>query len=454
MAKRYVPDLQQRREAEEAARLQFDALGRVLVPGARVEMGASPALGVLQGAGRAGALLSTPTGNTGVKETNGGSQGGSTETEERDDLSEISLVLSNGKTKIHLQRTRSGDGSPVIHDWVNFTISEPTIMRISGNRCLADEDFVIWMGAELGRIFGFRVTGERKNGANFYKRSWNIGDDFGLLCFTGRDDTMLISLSGAGCQHALPGWESRLYDFLTDVRAHGERAVITRVDLARDFLNGEYPIEYWRAMYDYGQFVNRESHLSSREMWPTREYRGCWETEKGSKRGRTMYVGRRISGLFFRCYEKGKKEGAPDSPWVRAELEIKSVDRIIPLEVLLTPAVYWGQYPVLRRLSTVQPERIVIQKKLVELTAEHSIRIIKEQYGKHLRVMHNLLDGDSSMLLDQLMHDDVDAMPRRWASVGASVDTQGPSCYADSSNPLFEHRYLAAEKYRISGNSV
>lgn len=358
----------------------------------------------------------------------------------RDDLSEVKLFINNRKTLTMLQRVKGADDSPVIIDWVNFTISEKTIFRCISSSSeyqdrrffgsgLIDEDFVRVMSRELEKILGFGVTAKRKTGANFYSDSWVLGEDFGLICFGGRNDTMMVSLSGAGCTKAVPGWEGRLFEWLTEARSHGERAVITRVDLARDYFDGEYSIEWFEGQYDAGGFVNCERHLEYRDYWPSRERRGDWETKRGCEKGRTMYVGSRLSGLFFRVYEKGRKEGCKESPWTRAELELKSVDRIIPLDVLVRPGAFFGQYPVLRGLCPVQPQHVEIVQKSGEITFEKMQRVIKEQYGKHLRVVHSML-GEEGLLA--LMDEDVNAMPRRLAVWAASIESSPPFLHRQS----------------------
>ncbi|MDP1340470.1 replication initiation factor domain-containing protein, partial [Klebsiella variicola] len=66
------------------------------------------------------------------------------------------------------------------------------------------------------------------------------------------------------------------------------------------------------------------------------------------KNGQTGYVGSRASGKFYRGYEKGKQQGDSASLWFRHEVELRSVNREIPLHVLTDPDRYFcGFYPYL-----------------------------------------------------------------------------------------------------------
>ncbi|KLS30044.1 hypothetical protein M722_11650, partial [Neisseria gonorrhoeae ALB_2011_04_03] len=59
---------------------------------------------------------------------------------------------------------------------------------------------------------------------------------YGRVHYGGQQNTILFELTGTGCGVAKEGWESRLFVFLTNAI----RPKITRVDVAKDFFNGEY----------------------------------------------------------------------------------------------------------------------------------------------------------------------------------------------------------------------
>lgn len=129
----------------------------------------------------------------------------------------------------------------------------------------------------------------------------------------------------------------------TEFLSAAPRAKITRVDLARDFLSGEYTVDMANTAYDDGEFC-------SGGRWPSGEHHGNWKRPDGA--GRTLYLGKRKSGKFTRIYEKGRQLGDKESPWTRLEVEFKSIDRIVPFDVLLYPGQYLAAaYPALDFLS-------------------------------------------------------------------------------------------------------
>ncbi|MDR8305589.1 replication protein, partial [Acinetobacter baumannii] len=82
---------------------------------------------------------------------------------------------------------------------------------------------------------------------------------------------------------------------------------------------------------------------------PESRQAGNWKRPSG--KGRTLYIGVRESGKSCRIYEKGKEKGDPLSEWVRIEIEFKSKDRYLELEMLLSPSQYFvGAYPVFEKV--------------------------------------------------------------------------------------------------------
>lgn len=84
------------------------------------------------------------------------------------------------------------------------------------------------------------------------------------------------------------------------------RATLTRVDLAADFVNGEYSIEDAVDWYRAGEF-------NAGGRMPKHSCEGDW-LHANPIGGRTLYVGKRGNGKFSRLYEKGKQLGNADSP--------------------------------------------------------------------------------------------------------------------------------------------
>ena len=187
-------------------------------------------------------------------------------------------------------------------------------------------EFILEASRLCEKIFGFGITGDNQKIMNFYKNSWVLGDKFGFVCFGGQRRTMMFVLNGTGCLNAKMGWERRLNIFLNTVAV---RPTLTRVDLAHDDFEGKY------ITVDWAEAQWHERTLSCGARDPNIERRGNWHRPSG--KGRTLYIGCRDSGKFTRFYEKGKKEGDKESSWCRAEVELKSSDRVIPFDILLTP---------------------------------------------------------------------------------------------------------------------
>lgn len=319
---------------------------------------------------------------------------------------------------MHMVSTSSGikpvqcrlpaDNEISIIDWVNFTCG---IEGISEN--LLDEDEYIldehrWSRAvelfneNLEHIFGFTTTSKNNSGRNFYKESYVLGEDMGLLCIGGQRNTILIMINGKGCTFAKEGWEKRLYTFLSNCAA---RPKLTRVDLAHDDFDGTKINVDWGNMQDgLGGF-----QLGNRA--PNIEHKGNWKRPNG--RGRTLNIGSRESGKYLRLYEKGRAEGDPDDNWQRAEVEFKSVDRILPFDMLLAPSEYFiAAYPCFLFLAEdKQPARIETIVKTAKINAKAAIENLKHQYGKYINVFKQVFEPEE--LINLISCSDPLAYPKR-----------------------------------------
>jgi phage replication initiation protein len=125
-------------------------------------------------------------------------------------------------------------------------------------------------------------------------------------------------------------------------------------------------------------------------------------------RGRTFYVGARENGKLFRAYEKGKQLGNPDSPWVRHEVELHNVDRVIPWDVLWEPGRYVaGAYPYLAWVSG-EASRI----RTIRETATVSLDFLKghcqRTYGRLIGTLRRHGASDSE-IVNTLRRDGVPA---------------------------------------------
>jgi len=331
-------------------------------------------------------------------------------------LGEVSLVMTDsGKTKT-LMRRNPVEGELCIIDWVNFSVLEDTFFKTARQTLVTDDQIIEEASRQLEKIFGFGITLKRDRGMNFYRDSWVLGDGMGFVCFGGQRSTMLVTLSGQGCQNALKGWEKRLFDFLTQVAT---RPSISRIDLAHDDFDGAYlSVDWADAKWDMNGFSFKEGGRP-----PEIQHVGNWKRPSG--KGRTLNIGQRTSSKFCRFYEKGKKEGDKESLWCRCEVEFKNTSMFIPPEVLLNPSQYFcGAYPCFGEFAEVEtPLRMEIKRKTAQITVDACIEVTKHQFGKYLRVFRELY-GDKEAL-DLVCNESDDYWPKRMKPLTSDA-TSGP----------------------------
>lgn len=255
-----------------------------------------------------------------------------------------------------------------------------------------------------------------------YKTSfdlWFNGHHIGLAACGATNGGCYLSFSGQGCQLLN---NSKLHDVirvLPEIR-------ITRLDIALDFLEGEYRIRDFRNMYLKGLF-------NSGGRAPKYQYIEGGVLENGRMKpsaGCSFYVGDRKNGKLFRAYEKGRQMGDPDSKWVRGELELRSKDRVIPLYALLRPADYFaGAYPALN--NVIQDELVVevtpiqTKKKAASASYDKLLKVAKTSYGALINVMKEARGLSDSEIVDQLIR--INEVPRslaRAAGVPLFVERQ------------------------------
>ena len=319
----------------------------------------------------------------------------------------VELRLENGKVKQVLPRTHYAARHCFI-DWVGFTVHED-VFQIIGH-AVTDDEIIMAASLACESIFGFGITSKNEKGKNFYKSSYVLGEGWGFVLYGGQRNTVHILLSGEGCAAARVGWERRLYDFLDSSHGH-----ITRIDLSHDDIKGElYTMEDLDAAYDEGLFSNGG-------RTPDIEHRGNWKSPNG--KGRTLYVGHRSNGRYFRGYEKGKQLGDPDSPWVRLEVELKSVDRIIPLDILKYPQDYFAAaYPILARFSK-EPQRIHTIQKTTQISYDRTKKWLKRQCGAAINLMLNV-EGNAERVLQLIIREGKiprGIMPPSFRNVGQAL---------------------------------
>lgn len=178
-----------------------------------------------------------------------------------------------------------------------------------------------------------------------------------------------LGVSGRYESSEVPGRSVTPWECLADdADSYGVR--ITRVDLAADDLAGEHSVQSARDAYSAGVFSDKGRPPSYKYI----------ETSKSD--GDTFYVGKACSGKMLRVYEKGKQLGCPDSPWVRWEVQLLSINRHLPPAVLVDPRPYMrGSYP--RALGWIGGAAVRIATKLLKgrLLLERAVKYARQQVG-------------------------------------------------------------------------
>lgn len=242
---------------------------------------------------------------------------------------------------------------------------------------------------DLANVAGqkFLNVKNRGKGMNGYEKSFDLGEDGAKFCYGGQRNTALLMLPGMVC-HTIPDWQ-KLVELLRD--QYGAR--ITRWDGAVDDFEGIHSIDWAVNEYYADHFTNGGNRPSCRQN-------GNWLKLDGS--GRTIYIGKRQNGKMLRIYEKGMQCGEPFHPWVRIELELHNVDRVIPWEVLLEPGKYVaGSFP--KALSWIQDEmcRIKTLQNETTLSYKHLVECASIAYGRLLNVMLEV-EGSPDKVLKKL----------------------------------------------------
>jgi phage replication initiation protein len=238
-------------------------------------------------------------------------------------------------------------------------------------------------------IFGkkFSAAVDRQRGLHGYKHSFTLGESKAMFAYGGQAGTALLTLPGEACA-LVADWRDVVEFFKRFANAH-----ITRWDGAVDDYEGTHTVDHAVACYRAGIFTAGGNA-------PSCNQNGNWIEPDGH--GRTFYVGKRKNGKMLRVYEKGMQLGGLWHPWVRWEVELHNVDRVIPWEVLLEPGRYVvGCYP--RALAWVQDEMTRIQtiKRQSQISYEHLIGYASTAYGPLLNVMLEV-EGSADAVLSKL----------------------------------------------------
>lgn len=212
-----------------------------------------------------------------------------------------------------------------------------------------------------------------------------------------------LDLSGTGCSklkdmRAVHAWVTRQTE-----------PTITRVDLAVDFLLGEYTVSDALEWYHSGQFRVDDSGSQPRPSQPGDWANPAYDAGEGKRWGRTFEVGRRENGKMARVYEKGRQLGDSASDWTRFEVEFRNNDRDIPLDVLLDRDAYFaGAYRCCAQVLDVAAERIKTHQAEGEITLARAVQHTRTSYGQVVNVLRLKLGAQE--VLDLIAREGV---PRR-----------------------------------------
>jgi phage replication initiation protein len=295
----------------------------------------------------------------------------------------LSLVAIAGQARLiaHPQPLPESPADGAITDYLNCTFPFPSTD-------IAVRSFFRDLIAVAGQQF-VKVESRRK-GMNGYQRSFDLGTFGAKFCYGGQRSTALLMLPGQACR-TIPDW-SALVELLRDKY----EARITRWDGAVDDFYGVHSVDWAVEQYLAGNFTNGGNKPSCNQV-------GNWIEPDG--KGRTFYVGKRKNGKMLRVYEKGMQLGGEWHPWVRWEIELHNIDRVIPWEVLLTPGQYLaGSYPMVTNWIDTAMSDIETVAKEGNISYDHLVHYAGEAYGRLVNVMLTI-EGSPERLVERLWRD-------------------------------------------------
>ena len=183
-----------------------------------------------------------------------------------------------------------------------------------------------------------------------------------------------VQFASKGCAKVTKAGFGLIRDFL-----EAREGKVSRVDVTLDDLKGHASLDSFRKQYLNGEFCRAGRNPK------------MVEHINNDDSGDTISVGTRKGGLMVRIYEKGRMLGDTASEWIRVEVELRAIKRLIPLDVLVNPAPYFiGAYPALGR-AYPNPEvvPVTIKTKSIEnfLSLDKALRTAAASAGSFVAFM-------------------------------------------------------------------
>lgn len=248
----------------------------------------------------------------------------------------------------------------------------------------------------------------RNKGFEGYETSFQFETSGVVLAYGGihQRGTAYVSIPGQGC--ALVADWGQMVDLLQNILD----AKITRWDGAYDDYLGVHNVDIALEWYQAGLFGTGGNRPKLCQI-------GNWVEPDGT--GRTINIGKRENGKVLRIYEKGKQLKNPDSPWTRWEIELRSKDRYIPFDVLLTPGKYLaGSYNCLHWVHE-EACRIRTTRETAIIGYEHLVACARIAYGPLLTVML-AIEGSAEAVIKRLA---TPGHPRRLDLANVDLSAEG-----------------------------
>lgn len=293
------------------------------------------------------------------------------------------------KPRANIKKGPAGAGALV--DYLSLTLTDASGLLEQ----IGEEDFAAKLtDAVFGRESNLLGTDFTGNGFQGYTNSAAIvsehGEIVGRIGCGGNNDTVHLSISGAGCA-SVADWNRVARAVLM------LGAKITRCDLAWD----DYKGDFFDPKHMHRQV--EEGLLEIRSVGPGKPPKTRYITDHGHRTGCTLYAGRK--GHKELCiYEKGRQLGDPDSDWVRCEVRFWAKRANLPASMLTDPLAYLrGAYNVCESIPADVCTKVKTEVVKAEAHATAWARWLTNQCGKsfHLakRVMGDQFDSFVSQAL-------------------------------------------------------